>query len=150
MKALKKWFPLISLICGVLALAMIILPAGSLFGEEFKGTQISFGDSDKYLEFSILNTLSFVIGLAGGALAYLGAKSNNKTMKYAAIACFVVGVILFICSKNFVQFDSVIPNSIVKEYRKEMKAEIGSILAVLFCIIGAAATACDTFMKDAE
>jgi hypothetical protein len=148
MKALKKWFPLISLICGVLALAMIILPAGSLLGEDFKGTQISFGDSDKYLEFSILNTLSFVIGVVGGALAFLGAKNNNKMMKYAAIACFVVGVILFICSKNFVQFDSVLPSAYVKELRKEMKAEIGSILAVIFCIIGAASTVADVVVKD--
>ena len=148
MKALKKWFPLISLICGVLALAMIILPAGSLLGEDFKGTQISFGDSDKYLEFSILNTLSFVIGVVGGALAFLGAKNGNKMMKYAAIACFVVGVILFIFSKNFVQFDSVLPSAYVKELRKEMKAEIGSILAVIFCIIGAASTVADVVVKD--
>ena len=148
MKALKKWFPLISLICGALALVMIFLPAGSLFSEDFKGTQIAFGDSDKYLEFSILNTLSFVIGVVGGVLAFLGAKSNNKMMKFAAIACFVLGVILFLCSKNFVQFDSIIPKEVVKAYRKEMEAEIGSILAAIFCVIGAAATACDTFIKE--
>jgi hypothetical protein len=148
MKALKKWFPLISLICGALALVMIFLPAGSLLGEDFKGTQIAFGDSDKYLEFSILNTLSFVIGVVGGVLAFLGAKSNNKVMKYAAIACFVLGVILFLCSKNFVQFDSIVPKEVVKAYRKEMEAGIGSILAAIFCVVGAAATACDTFIKE--
>ena len=81
MKALKKWFPLISLICGVLALAMIILPAGSLLGEDFKGTQISFGDSDKYLEFSILNTLSFVIGVVGGVSASLAYPIYNAIVK---------------------------------------------------------------------
>ena len=148
MKALKKWFPLISLICGALALVMIFLPAGSLLDEDFKGTQIAFGDSDKYLEFSILNTLSFVIGVVGGVLAFLGAKSNNKALKYAAIACFVLGVILFLCSKNFVQFDSIVPKEVVKAYRKEMEAGIGSILAAIFCVVGAAATACDTFIKE--
>lgn len=148
MKALKKWFPLISLICGALALVMIFLPAGSLFEKDYKGLQICFGDKDEYLEFSILNTLSFVIGIVGGVLAYLGAKSNNKIMKYAAIACFVLGVILFICSKNFVQFDSIVPNEVVKAYRKEMEAGIGSILAAIFCAIGAVATVCDVVVKE--
>ena len=150
MKALKKWFPLISLICGVLALAMIILPMGSLHGTKYKGTQVCFGDKDEMLVFSIMNTVTFVLGLVGGLLAYFGAKSNNKAMKYAAIACFAVAVVLFCLSAKFVQFDSIVPSAVAKQARKDMKAEIGSILAVLFCIIGAAATACDTFMKDAE
>ena len=89
--------------------------------------------------------------IVGIVLAFLGAKSNNKIMKYAAIACFAVAVILFICSKNFVQFDSdFVPKAYAKELRKEMEAGIGSILAVIFCIIGAASTACDTFLKDKE
>ena len=153
MKALKKWFPLISLICGALALVMIFLPMGSvdmpLLGlkKEYKGLKVCFGD-DETLVFSIMNTLSFVIGAVGGVLAFLGAKSNNKVMKYVALGCFVLGAILFICSKKFVQFDSVVPKEFVKEIRKAMEAKIGAILAVIFNIIGAAATACDIFVKE--
>ncbi|MBE7101419.1 MAG: hypothetical protein E7364_07450 [Clostridiales bacterium] len=148
MKALKKWFPLISLICGALALVMIFLPAGSLFEENHTGLQVCFGDKDEHLAFSIMNTVCFVIGIVGGVLAYLGAKSNNKIMKYVAIVCFVAGVILFICSRNFIQFTSEVPSAMAKEIRKEVEAGIGSILAAIFCAIGAVATVCDVVVKE--
>ena len=157
MKALKKWFPLISLICGALALVMIFLPMGSLDfpalginNKKYEGVKVCFGDKESHLEFSILNTLSFVLGLVGGVLAYLGAKSNNKIMKYVAIACFVVAFILICAAANLVQFDSNVPSAIAKEMRKEMKPAIGGILAAIFCVLGAASTACDTFIKDKE
>ena len=148
MKALKKWFPLISLICGVLALVMIFLPMGSLNGVKHKGIQVCFGDKDEHLAFSIMNTLSFVLAVAGGVVAYLGGKKGNKVMKYVAIACFVVAVVLFCLSANFVQFTSEVPSAYAKEIRKDMKAEIGAILAVIFSIIGAASTVCDVVVKE--
>jgi hypothetical protein len=146
MKALKKWFPLISLICGALALVMIFLPAIEAPGDDWNGLNICFGKKDLF-KFSILNLVPYVLAIVGGALAYLAAKKENNTMKYAAIACFAVAAIFFFISKNFVQLDGI-PSSYAKEIKKMFDPAIGSILGGIFCLVGAASVACDTFIKE--
>jgi hypothetical protein len=147
MKALKKWFPLISLICGALALAMIFLPIGSWQSHDYTGMQVALGDSDEYLSFSFINTLAYVLAIVGAALAFLGAKSNNKMMKFAAIGCFVLGAILFFTAKNYVQFDGI-GGSYAKEIRKQLEYEIGAYLSAIFCLLDAGAAAADAFVQE--
>ena len=147
MKALKKYFPLIALACGVLACVMIFLPIGSWMDHEYTGMQVALGDSDEYLEFSFINTLAYVLAIAGAALAFLGAKNNNKMMKYAAIACFALAAILFFTAKNYVQLDGV-GGAYAKEIRKQMEYEIGAYLSAIFCILGAGAAAGDAFVQE--
>ena len=147
MKALKKYFPLIALACGVLACVMIFLPIGSWQGHDYTGMQVALGDSDEYLAFSFINTMAYVLAIAGAALAFLGAKSNNKMMKYAAIACFALAAILFFTAKNYVQFDGI-GGSYAKEIRKQLEYEIGAYLSAIFCLLGAGAAAGDAFVQE--
>ncbi|MBE7101420.1 MAG: hypothetical protein E7364_07455 [Clostridiales bacterium] len=153
MKALKKWFPLISLICGAVALVMLFLPCLKVPGESYNGLKAAFGNKDAGFGFSILNTVTFVAAIAGGVLAYLGAKKGNNVMKYVAIACFAVAAIFFFCMVNFSQPSKEIVDLIGKSAAKKMMEEsldlaIGAILGGIFCIVGAASVACDTFIKE--
>ncbi len=143
----KKYFPLAALACSVLALVMIFLPTCSLWGTKYSGLQIMFGDSGEGLGFSIMNILVYVVALAGGALAFLGAKSNNKIIKLAAIGCFVLAIILFFCAKNFVQFSDSWSGDSGSEIRGYIKYKIGTYLSALFCLAGAAITAADVVVQ---
>ena len=149
MKALKKWFPLISLICGVAALVMIFLPCVEMASETWNGLKVAFGDKDGIvpMKFSICTTLTYVLAIAGGALAFLGAKKGNNVMKYAAIACFAVAAIFFFMAPNFIQFKYG-SSSEAKEARKLFDPAIGSILGGIFSLVGAASVACDAFVKE--
>ncbi len=147
LKNFKKYFPLAALVCGIIVLVTIFLPVGSWGPHDYSGLQVAFGDSDEYLEFSFLNTLAYVLAIAGGALAFLGAKSNNKMMKFVAIGCFVLSAILFFCFKKFVQLDGI-GGSYAKEIRKQFDFEIGAILGAIFGLVGAAVTVADVMVKD--
>lgn len=153
MKALKKWFPLISLICGALALVMIFLPCVESFGENYNGLKAAFGNKDAGFAFSILNTITFVLAIVGGVLAYLGAKKGNNVMKYVAIACFVVAAIFFFCMVNFSQPSKEAVDYFGKSLAKEMMEKsldlaIGAILGGIFCLVGAASVICDVVVKE--
>ena len=149
MKALKKWFPLISLVAGVLALVMIFHTAVKfeMMGEaeNYNGLTAAFGNKDKGFDFSILLTLAYVLPVAGGVLAFLGAKKGNKIMAYVAIACFVVGAIFLFCAVNFTQLAGV-SGAIEKETKKLFDLGIGAILAAIFSLLGAVAVVLDTFV----
>ena len=153
MKALKKWFPLISLICGVLALVMLFLPCVKIPGESYNGLKAAFGNKDAGFGFSILNTITFVAAIAGGVLAYLGAKKGNKIMKYVAIACFAVAAVFFFCMVNFSQPGKEAIDYFGKSTAKKMMEEmldlgIGAILGGIACLVGAASTVCDVVVKE--
>ena len=147
MKALKKYFPLISLVCGVAAFIMIFLPAVEIPGYDWNGLKVCFGDKDFNMKFSICSTATYLLAIAGGVLAYYGAKNSNKKFQYAAIACFAVAAIFFFIAPNFIQWKGV-PESAAKEARKLYDAAIGSILGALFCLVGAASTVCDVVIKE--
>ena len=149
MKALKKWFPLISLICGALALVMIFLPCVESPTGSANGLEVAFGNKDEALVFSILHVLMYVLGVVGGALAFVGAKKGNNVMKYVAIACFAVAAILFFVNKSFVQWDTdYFTKAMQKEMNKVLDLAIGSILGGLACLVGAASAVCDVVVKE--
>ena len=149
MKALKKWFPLISLVAGVLALVMIFLPATKIEmlgeSENYNGLKVAFGNKDAGFDFSILLTLAYLLPVVGGVLAFLGAKKGNKIFAYVAIACFVVGAIFLFCAVNFQQLAGV-SGAVEKEAKKMFDLGIGAILAAIFSILGAVAVVLDTFV----
>lgn len=153
MKALKKYFPLISLVCGAVALVMFFLPCVKIPGESYNGLKIAFGNKDAGFAFSILNLITFVLAIAGGVLAYMGAKNGNKNFQYAAIACFVVAAIFFFCMVNFCQPSKEAVEYWGKKTAKKMMKEaldlgFGAILGALACLVGAASTVCDVVIKE--
>ena len=147
MKALKKWFPLISLICGIVGAVVILMPCVKATGFKASGIQVCFGDDKKGLAFSFANIFAYLLAILAGLNAWLGAKKNNKINKYVALGCFVLAAIFFFLATNTVQWKGV-PAAFEKELNKALDIAIGSILGALACIVGAVSTACDTFIKD--
>jgi hypothetical protein len=145
----KKYFPLAALACGVLALAMCILPTFSLWGYNYTGLNAMFGGGGEGddLKFSILNILVYLVPLAGGALAFLGAKNGNRKFQFAAIGCFVVALIMFFVAKNFVQFTEVWECDTQAEMRTYIKYQVGTFLSAFFCLAGAGAVAADIYVQ---
>jgi hypothetical protein len=142
----KKYFPLAAVACGVLALAMCILPTFSIWGDEkYTGINAIFGSAengDLGMDFSILNILVYLVPLAGGALAFLGARNGNRKFQFAALGCFVVALIMFFLAKNFLQF--------VEEpsyFRGCTKYAIGTYLSAFFCLAGAGVVAADIYVQ---
>lgn len=156
MKALKKWFPLISLVAGVLALVMLFLPALKMdimgVKENYNGLKVAFGNKDAGFGFSIMNLLPFVLAIVGGVLAFLGTKKGNKIFAYVAIACFVVAAVFFFMAVNFAQpskeaIDMYGSKKLAKDMMEEiLDLGIGSILAAIFSLLGAVAVVLDTFV----
>lgn len=146
MKALKKWFPLISLVAGVLALVCILMACVKSSTGSASGLEVCFGKKEEMLKFSIMNLLPYVLAIAGGVVAFLGAKKGNKIMAYVAIACFAVAAVFFFMATNFVTWDNVIPKEMQKEMNKALDLGIGSILAAIFSLLGAVAVVLDTFV----
>ena len=144
----KKYFPLAAVACGVMALAMCILPTFSLWGCTYTGLNAMFGGGGEGdLKFSILNILVYLVPLAGGALAFLGARNGNRKFQFAAIGCFVVALIMFFVAKNFLQFTEVWEVDTQAEMRTYVKYQVGTYLSAFFCLAGAGVVAADIYVQ---
>ena len=147
MKALKKWFPLIALISGIVAAAMIFLPCVKS-GESVTGLEVAFGKEEKALETSFVHIIMYLIAIASGVAAFMGAKKGNKFQQIAAIVGFALAMIFFFINKNFVQWNGLIPKEIQKEMNKALDLAIGSIFGGIACLVGLAASVANVVVKD--
>jgi 4-hydroxybenzoate polyprenyltransferase len=146
MQTLKKWCPLISFFCGIIALVMICFPAlkGSI--ENYNGLQVCFGKKG-LMKISVFNTLTYVIALFSGMLAYLAGKMEGNNLKYIALVGFLVSMVLFFATEALVSLDDV-SGLTSQAFRKMVDPAIGSIVGAIVCLLGAAATACTIFVKE--
>lgn len=133
---------------------------------QYKGTQVAFGYSEtypiigevKFLNFSFMNLLPYLLALGGGVVAVLAALGKKSfLLNVIATACFVAAAIFFFTAASYVSvagsegssaWSSAI-RSIVDSLKDSdnLKIAIGSILGGVFSIVAAACSALKIFLK---
>ena len=133
---------------------------------QYKGTQVAFGYSEtypiigevKFLNFSFMNLLPYLLALGGGVVAVLAALGKKSfLLNVIATACFVAAAIFFFTAASYVSVagseGSGTLNAIVKNIvdalkdGDNLKIAIGSILGGVFSVIAAACSALKIFVK---
>lgn len=137
------------------------LVSGDTVLKEFKGTQVAFGYSEtypiigevKFLNFSFMNLLPYLLALAGGVVAVLAALGKKSfLLNVIAAACFVAAAIFFFTAASYVSVagaDNAAVKNIVDALKDgdNLKIAIGSILGGVFSAIAAACSALKIFVK---
>ena len=143
-----------SVIFAIVALCMLFVNAVELVSGDnvlvqYKGTQVAFGYSEtypiigevKFLNFSFMNLLPYLLVLGGGVVAVLAALGKKSfLLNVIATACFV--------AEGSGSLSSAI-KSIVDALKdgENLKIAIGSILGGVFSIIAAACSALKIIVK---
>ena len=160
-----------SVIFAIVALCMLFVNAVELVSGDnvlvqYKGTQVAFGYSEtypiigevKFLNFSFMNLLPYLLVLGGGVVAVLAALGKKSfLLNVIATACFVAAAIFFFTAASYVSvagsegsgsLSSAI-KSIVDALKdgENLKIAIGSILGGVFSIIAAACSALKIIVK---
>ena len=142
------------------------LVSGDSVLAQYKGTQVAFGYSEtypiigevKFLNFSFMNLLPYLLALAGGVVAVLAALGKKSfLLNVIAAACFVAAAIFFFTAASYVSVagseGSGTLNALVKNIvdalkdGDNLKIAIGSILGGVFSVIAAACSALKIFVK---
>ena len=152
LKKILTWAPIV---LAALAVIMIFLPAVVMkFGSDsanYSGLKVLFGYSEsdgagktaKIFTFSFGALLPYLLVIAGGVLAFLGHKKNNKIMHYVSAGAFFLATILFFCMVNFVVFGSgalggatgAAANLMIELFRDMMDLGAGPILSAIFSLL---------------
>ena len=160
-----------SVIFAIVALCMLFVNAVELVSGDnvlvqYKGTQVAFGYSEtypiigevKFLNFSFMNLLPYLLVLGGGVVAILAALGKKSfLLNVIATACFVAAAIFFFTAASYVSVAgsegssswSAAIRSIVDALKdgENLKIAIGSILGGVFSIIAAACSALKIIVK---
>lgn len=155
----------------IVAVCMMFVNAVELVSGEnvlaqYKGTQVAFGYSKtypvfgevKFLNFSFMNLLPYLLALGGGVVAVLAALGKKSfLLNVIAAACFVLAAIFFFTAASYVSVAgsegssswSAAVKSIVDALKdgENLKIAIGSILGGVFSIIAAACSALKIILK---
>ena len=149
MKELKKYAPLISAALGLIALIMLFLPAIVAGEDVIKGTQAVFGWTEEVnvlvgvkkvemLEFSFMNLLTYVLVIAGIALAVLAFLQKKELFAFIAAGCFAVAAVFFFCAIGFTvvaegwnELAALVNGDIKAEWKLGAGAVIGGICSIL-------------------
>lgn len=142
------------------------LVSGDTVLKEFTGTQVAFGYSEtypiigevKFLNFSIMNLLPYILALAGAVVALLAALSKKSfLLNIIAVACFVAAAVFFFTAASYVSVAgsegsgtlNVLVKNIVDALKdgNNLKIAIGSILGGAFSVVAAACSALKIFVK---
>lgn len=160
-----------AVIFAIAAVCMMFLNAVELVSGEkvlaqYTGVQVSFGYSEtypvfgevKFLNFSFMNLLPYVLALGGGVVAVLAALSKKSfLLNVIAAACFVAAAVFFFTAASYVSVagseGSSSWNALVKNIVNalkdgdNLKIAIGSILGGVFSSVAAACSALKIFVK---
>lgn len=156
----------IAAVCMMFADAVKLVSGENVLAS-YKGTQVAFGYSEtypiigevKFLNFSIMNLLPYILALAGAVVALLAALRRNKSflLNIIAVACFVAAAVFFFTAASYVSVagseGSGSLNALVKKIvdalkdGDNLKIAIGSILGGVFSIVAAACSALKIFVK---
>ena len=160
-----------AVIFAIVAVCMMFADAVKLVSGEnvlvsYKGTQVAFGYSEtypiigevKFLNFSFMNLLPYILALAGAVVAVLAALSKKSfLLNIIAVACFVAAAVFFFTAASYVSVagseGSGSLNALVKNIvdalkdGDNLKIAIGSILGGVFSIVAAACSALKIFVK---
>ena len=112
----------------------------------------------KFLNFSFMNLLPYILALAGAVVALLAALSKKSfLLNIIAVACFVAAAVFFFTAASYVSVagseGSGTLNALVKNIvdalkdGDNLKIAIGSILGGVFSIVAAACSALKIFVK---
>lgn len=137
---IKKFLPLLIIIWGVVALAMMFLPAVVVKDTDktYTGLQLAFGYSSpiigggvslKVFEFSIMNALTYAFVLSGIIFAIIGQLGKgNKLSSFICALLFVSGGIFF-----FLQGSFCLP--VVAQTKNLLTLGLGSIIGGVTSIL---------------
>lgn len=150
----------------IAAVCMMFLNAVELVSGEnvlaqYTGVQVAFGYSEtypiigevKFLNFSIMNLLPYILALAGAVVALLAALSKKSfLLNIIAVACFVAAAVFFFTAASYVSVvgaDNAAVKNIVDALKDgdNLKIAIGSLLGGVFSIVAAACSALKIFVK---
>lgn len=155
----------------IAAVCMMFLNAVELVSGEnvlaqYTGVQVAFGYSEtypligevKFLNFSIMNLLPYILALAGAVVALLAALSKKSfLLNVIAVACFVAAAVFFFTAASYVSVAgsegsgtlNVLVKNIVDALKDgdNLKIAIGSLLGGVFSIVAAACSALKIFVK---
>ncbi len=160
-----------AVIFAIVAFCMMFANAVELVSGEnvlasYKGTQVAFGYSEtypiigevKFLNFSFMNLLPYILVLAGAVVAILAALGKKSfLLNIIAVACFVLAAVFFFTAASYVSVAgsegssswSALVKNIVDALKDgdNLKIAIGSILGGVFSIVAAACSALKIFVK---
>lgn len=160
-----------AVIFAIAAVCMMFLNAVELVSGEnvlaqYTGVQVAFGYSEtypifgevKFLNFSFMNLLPYLLALGGGVVAVLAALSKKSfLLNVIAAACFVAAAVFFFTAASYVSVagseGSSSWNALVKNIVNalkdgdNLKIAIGSILGGVFSSVAAACSALKIFVK---
>ena len=155
----------------IAAVCMMFLNAVELVSGEnvlaqYTGVQVAFGYSEtypiigevKFLNFSIMNLLPYILALAGAVVALLAALSKKSfLLNIIAVACFVAAAVFFFTAASYVSVAgsegsgtlNVLVKNIVDALKDgdNLKIAIGSLLGGVFSVVAAACSALKIFVK---
>ena len=155
----------------IAAVCMMFLNAVELVSGEnvlaqYTGVQVAFGYSEtypiigevKFLNFSIMNLLPYILALAGAVVALLAALSKKSfLLNIIAVACFVAAAVCFFTAASYVSVAgsegsgtlNVLVKNIVDALKDgdNLKIAIGSLLGGVFSVVAAACSALKIFVK---
>lgn len=114
----RKYFDLIALILGVIAIIMMFIPAvvykaGTEAEKVFTGLQVIFGYTEvtkgvlgsvetEWFLFSFMNLLTYILFLGGVVVLVLNMLGKSgKFGSFIALGCFVVAVVFAFCTIGF-------------------------------------------------
>ena len=138
----KKNLPLVAVLLGIFAFCTFFCSAVS-YGETdlayaFNGYEVAFGkEYESYgysvdmFKFSFMALVTYLLPLAGVVCIYFADAKNNNKLTWAAMACFVVGTILFF----LMPFLSAM-SAEMKEL-DDLKLGSGAIIGALSCLAAA-------------
>ena len=149
----------IAAVC-MMFLNAVELVSGENVLKQYTGVQVAFGYSEtypligevKFLNFSIMNLLPYILALAGAVVALLAALSKKSfLLNIIAVACFVAAAVFFFTAASYVSVgsDNELVKNIVDALKNgdNLKIAIGSILGGVFSIVAAACSALKIFVK---
>lgn len=151
----KKLCSLVAAVFGLIAIAMIFLPAINIFDKDINGIKAVFGYSEttgtiikvskQVLELSIGNLITYilvVIGLVISLLTLTKIGRKNKVLPLFATVVFIAAGVLFFFQVNFVVLStdllemlSIDPAEYIKQVKSESTLLVGPIVAGVLSII---------------
>ncbi|MBR2375375.1 MAG: hypothetical protein IKA88_03710, partial [Clostridia bacterium] len=100
----------------------------------------------KFLEFSVMNLVPYVLVLVGLSCAATLRKANNPTSAWIGAVCFIAAGVLFFMAPNFLQFGEGLEGAEASDF----ELASGAMLAAIGSIIAGAALVVSNLMNKGE
>lgn len=147
----KQIIKLISVLFALASLAMIFLPAvkyviAEKIQDEFTGIMVSFGytktagigafeTSTKYLEFSLLSLLPYLLTLIPLVLILTISSKKKVVTNFIIFALLIASAVLFFFAPSFVVSAKILNTELPICAKENFSLAIGSILSGVFSAI---------------